>query len=100
MALADLPFVRHVRQDGPRHLTLTVEDGGTATPDAVDAINERGGEVVFAREIRATFDDVFATLVARDEVTRSDATETGPATDEPPTADAPPTAGPTREAAA
>ncbi len=111
MALADLPFVRHVRQDGPRHLTLTVDDGGTATPDAVDAIKERGGEVVFAREIRATFDDVFATLVARDEATRGDETETGAATGEPPTdeppaegqartADTPPTAGPTREAAA
>ena len=30
----------HVRQDGPRHLTLTVDDGGTATPDVVDAIND------------------------------------------------------------
>ena len=28
MALAELPFVRHVRQDGPQHLTLTVDDGG------------------------------------------------------------------------
>ncbi len=106
MALADLPFVRHVRQDGPRHLTLTVDDGGTATPDAVDAINERGGEVVFAREIRATFDDVFATLVARDQASRSDAPRNGAATDEPPTdgqaptADTPPAAEPTREAAA
>ena len=48
-----------------------VDDGGTATPDAVDAINSRGGEVVYAREIRATFDDVFATLVARDQATRA-----------------------------
>ena len=105
MALADLPFVRHVRQDGPRHLTLTVDDGGTATPDAVDAINERGGEVVYAREIRATFDDVFATLVARAQAARNDTTETAATTDEPPTAeppaaDTPPTAGSTREVAA
>jgi ABC-2 type transport system ATP-binding protein len=105
MALADLPFVRHVRQDGPRHLTLTVDDGGAATPDAVDAIDERGGEVVFAREIRATFDDVFATLVARDQASRRGATGTRAATDEPPTnepptADTPPMAGPSREAAA
>jgi ABC-2 type transport system ATP-binding protein len=108
MALADLPFIRHVRQDGPRSLTLTVDDGGTATPDAVDAINERGGEVVFAREIRATFDDVFATLVARDQAARavvdgrearSDSPVDAGATEADAT-DEPPTAGPTREVAA
>ena len=65
LALEELPFVRHVRQEGPRHLTLIVDDAGTATPDAVDAITERGGEVVLSREVRASFDDVFATLVGR-----------------------------------
>jgi ABC-2 type transport system ATP-binding protein len=65
LGLEELPFVRQVRQDGPRHLTLVVEDAGRATPEAVDAITERGGEVVLAREIRASFDDVFATLVGR-----------------------------------
>ncbi len=107
MALADLPFVRHVRQDGPQHLTLTVDDGGTATPDAVDAINARGGEVVYAREIRATFDDVFATLVARDQATRAaagGAEATADGADEGTTKadanDEPPTDGPSREAAA
>jgi len=65
LALEELPFVRHVRQEGPRHLTLIVDDAGTATPDAVDAITERGGEVVVSREVRASFDDVFATLVGR-----------------------------------
>jgi ABC-2 type transport system ATP-binding protein len=107
MALADLPFVRHVRQEGPQHLTLTVDDGGTATPDAVDAINRLGGEVVLAREIRATFDDVFATLVARDQATRATA-DGAKATAEVAGAgatkidanDEPPTDGPSREAAA
>ena len=65
LGLEELPFVRQVRQDGPRHLTLVVEDVGRATPEAVDAITERGGEVVLAREIRASFDDVFATLIGR-----------------------------------
>lgn len=106
MGLAELPFVRHVHQDGPRNVTLTVDDAGTATPAAVDAIAERGGEVVLAREIRATFDDVFAVLVARDEATRRDPTtadsdaatiDKAPATDEVPTNE-PPT--PTGEVAA
>jgi ABC-2 type transport system ATP-binding protein len=65
LELEGLPSVRHVRQDGPRHLTLVVDDAGRATPDAVDAITERGGEVVRAAEVRASFDDVFATLVGR-----------------------------------
>jgi ABC-2 type transport system ATP-binding protein len=65
LELESLPFVRHVSQDGPRHLRLTVDDAGTATPDVVDAITTQGGEVAFARETRASFDDVFATLVAR-----------------------------------
>ena len=65
LELEELPFVRHVSQDGPRHLRLTVDDAGSATPDAVDAVAQRGGEVVSAREVQASFDDVFATLVAR-----------------------------------
>ena len=36
-----------VRQDGPRHLTVVVDDAGTALPDVVEAITAaRGGEVV------------------------------------------------------
>jgi ABC-type multidrug transport system, ATPase component len=66
IGLADLPFVRHVSQDGPRRLILTVDDAGTATPEAVDAIGRLGGGVVLAREARPTFDDIFAALVARD----------------------------------
>jgi len=64
--LLPLPFVRDVRQDGPRHFTVIVDDAGTATPDVVEAIAARGGEVVRAREERPSFDDVFAALVARD----------------------------------
>jgi ABC-2 type transport system ATP-binding protein len=70
IALEALPFVRHVRQDGPRHLTITVDDAGAATPDAVDAIGRAGGEVALAREVRPSFDDVFAALVGRHQATR------------------------------
>jgi ABC-2 type transport system ATP-binding protein len=69
--LAGLPFVRHVRQDGSRQLTVVVDDAGTAMPDVVEAVKSRGGEVVSAREERPSFDDVFAALVHRDEKARA-----------------------------
>jgi ABC-2 type transport system ATP-binding protein len=77
--LTGLPFVRHVRQDGSRQLTVVVDNAGTATPDVVEAVKSRGGEVVSAREERPTFDDVFAALVQRDERARAaaDGSETG-----------------------
>jgi hypothetical protein len=78
LELESLPFIRHVRQDGPRNLRLTVDDAGTATPDVVDAITTQGGEVAFAREIRASFDDVFATLVARHRARTAEAGEDEP----------------------
>ena len=68
--LLELPFIRHVRQDGPRHFTVVVDDVGTATPDVVEAIRARGGEVASAREERPSFDDVFAALVERDQAAR------------------------------
>jgi ABC-2 type transport system ATP-binding protein len=65
--LEELPLVRGVRQTGPRHLTVIVDDAGPATPDVVEAIRARGGEVVSSREERPSFDEVFATLVERDQ---------------------------------
>ncbi len=65
-ALASLPLVRRIRQHGPRRLTVVVDDAGTALPDVVEAVRERGGEVTSAREERPSFDDVFAALVERD----------------------------------
>lgn len=64
--LGSLPVVRRVRQDGPRRLTVVVDDAGTALPDVVEAVRARGGEVTSAREERPSFDDVFAALVERD----------------------------------
>ena len=68
--MADTPNVRQVRQDGPRHLTVIVDDAGTATTDVVEAIAALGGEVATVREIHPSFDDVFAALVARDVAAR------------------------------
>ena len=68
--LSDLPFVRHVRQSGPRRALITVDEAGAATPAVVDALTERGIEVASAREERSTFDEVFATLVERDLASR------------------------------
>ena len=79
MALSDLPHVRKVEQDGPRHLRITVDDAATATPDLVEAIGTRGGEVASARESRASFDDVFTALVERDRAANEPPTTTGEA---------------------
>jgi ABC-2 type transport system ATP-binding protein len=65
--LSELPYVRRVRQDGARQVTVVVDDAATALPDVVEAVRTRGGEVASAREERPSFDDVFAALVKRDE---------------------------------
>ena len=49
---------------------MVVDDAGPATPDVVDAIQARGGEVASAREDRLTFDEVFTALVERDQAAR------------------------------
>ncbi len=60
------PGVLGVRQTGPRDFQLIVEDAGTATPDAVQAMSAAGGTVAAVREYRPTVEDVFTTLVQRD----------------------------------
>ena len=64
--LRELPLIRHVDQVDARNLRVTVDDAATAIPDVVAAVGERGGEVVSAREVRPSFDAVFATLVERE----------------------------------
>ncbi len=59
------PGVHAVKQVGPRQLRLQVEDAATGLPAVVDAIKAAGGEVTSARELRLTFDEIFAELVAR-----------------------------------
>jgi ABC-2 type transport system ATP-binding protein len=66
-ALKSVPGVIEVRQDGPRHLRVVVEDAGAALPIVVEQIRSSGTEVDSAREVRLSFDDVFAILVNRHE---------------------------------
>ncbi len=81
--LRDLPVVRDVRQRGPRHLRITVDDVGAATPDVVAAVEQHGGEVASAREERPSFDEVFARLVQREQARgRDDRESTRAAGDE------------------
>jgi len=65
--LANTPGVVDVRQDGPRHLRIVVDDAGTALPVVVEAIKSSGTDVDSAREVRLSFDDVFAILVKQHE---------------------------------
>ena len=57
--------VKGVRQTGPKTFELVVDDAGTATPDAIQAMAEAGTEVDSVRTLRPTFEEVFTTLVAR-----------------------------------
>ncbi len=62
--------VRGIRQTGPRTIELVVDDAGTATADAVQSMAASAAHVEAVREIRPTFEDVFAHLVERDRATR------------------------------
>ena len=57
--------VKSVRQTGPKTFELVVDNAGTATPDAIQAMAEAGTEVDAIRELRPTFEDVFTALVDR-----------------------------------
>jgi ABC-2 type transport system ATP-binding protein len=65
--LKGIPGVVEVHQEGPRHLQIVVEDAGPALPVVVEHIRSSGTEVESAREVRPSFDDVFAILVNRHE---------------------------------
>ncbi len=51
--------IREVRQDGPRHFRLVVDDAGEALPAVVERIRTAGVEVASAREYRLSFDEIF-----------------------------------------
>jgi ABC-2 type transport system ATP-binding protein len=63
--LVGLPIVRSVEQRSATDFLVTVDEAGVAMPAIVGAIEDAGGAVTSSREFRPTFDDVFATLVAR-----------------------------------
>jgi ABC-2 type transport system ATP-binding protein len=65
--LKQTPGVVDVVQVGPRKLRVAVDDAGTALPVVVDAIRSSGTEVESARELRLSFDEIFAILVERHE---------------------------------
>ena len=58
--------VHSVRQTGPKSFQMVVDNAGTATPDAIQAMAEAGVEVESIREFRPSFEDVFTALVVRD----------------------------------
>ncbi len=64
-ALRQSPGVVGVRQTGPRTFRLIVDNAGTATPDAVQAMSDAGTEVEAVREVRPSFDEIFSALVER-----------------------------------
>jgi ABC-2 type transport system ATP-binding protein len=64
--LHDGKGVHAIRQTGPRSFQLVVDNAGTATPDAIQAMAEAGVEVESIREFRPSFEDVFTALVERD----------------------------------
>ena len=63
--IAGLAGVRDVRFAGQTTMSVVVDAADEATPAIVEAITAAGGEVVAAREERASFDEVFAMLVRR-----------------------------------
>jgi ABC-2 type transport system ATP-binding protein len=70
--IQDLPAVRGIRRiNGGNVLRITVDDAATATPQVVEAIARAGAEVRSTSEARPSFDEVFATLVAREQRARS-----------------------------
>ena len=75
--------VREVRQDGPRHFRVVVDNAGEALPDVVEHIRAAGIEVASAREHRLSFDEIFAVLVARHEEGPTSEAAAEPRDDEP-----------------
>ena len=69
--LLGTPGVIEVRQDGPRHMQVVVDDAGSSLPVVVERIKAGGGSVESAREQRLSFDEIFAILVARNQDERA-----------------------------
>jgi ABC-2 type transport system ATP-binding protein len=66
-SIADDELVHVARQVGPRTIHVVTGDAARATPAIIERVEDVGAEVATIREYRPTFDDVFATLVARAE---------------------------------
>lgn len=70
-SLDGLEFVRDTHQIDLCQMRVVVDDAGTAAPALVEALSHRNVTVVSTREDQPTFDEVFATLVRRDEEARA-----------------------------
>ncbi len=57
--------IRTARSTGLRTFKVGVDDAARVIPVLPDLVEQRGGQLVAAREARLTFDEVFATLVER-----------------------------------
>jgi ABC-2 type transport system ATP-binding protein len=64
-SIDSVPGVLSVNQRSPREFIATVDDSAVALPAVVEAVRASGADIVSAQELRPSFDDVFATLVAR-----------------------------------
>ena len=63
--LENLPGVRAVRQDTPRHFLVVADYAATTTPRVVQEIHAIGGEVAASSEYRPSFDEVFTALISQ-----------------------------------
>jgi ABC-2 type transport system ATP-binding protein len=68
-ALADHDGIRSTRSTGLRTFRVIADDAGTLTPYLDDIVGRAGATLVTAREVRLTFDEVFAMLVERERAT-------------------------------
>jgi ABC-2 type transport system ATP-binding protein len=73
--LAGIGGVTNVRQTAPRQLMVTVQDAASLTPQIIDALRERGGEVLGIEEHQPTFDEVFTGLVEQRRAARGASAE-------------------------
>jgi ABC-2 type transport system ATP-binding protein len=77
-SLAEHPAIRNVRQTGLRSFQATVDDAGVATPEVVEAVGANGGEVSSVRELKPTFEEIFAALVEQPDETTVDEVHQSP----------------------
>jgi hypothetical protein len=64
--LVGRPHIIRVETRGLRSFWAAVDDGPQMLPIIDDLVAETGGEVVAAREIQPSFDEVFAALLRRE----------------------------------
>ncbi|HKF86119.1 MAG TPA: ABC transporter ATP-binding protein [Candidatus Limnocylindrales bacterium] len=65
--------IRAARSTGLRRFRVVTDDAGTTTPVLDDLVAAEGGSLTTAREVRLTFDEVFAELVERSARERGEA---------------------------